>query len=626
MIAEILKEEGYGTYAVGKWHLAPPADLSPIGPFGQWPTGRGFDRFYGFLGGEEDQWAPELWEDQHHAPLPEDPNYHLSEDLVNRAQQYLSDHVSVAPEQPFYLHLAFGAGHAPHQAPASFIDRYRGAFDHGWDVERQRVLARQIELGVVPEGTQLPASNPGVERWNDLTSDQKRLYARMQEVFAGFMEHADAQIGRLVEYLRDYELLEDTVIVLMSDNGASGEGGAHGSANEYRYFLGVEDSFEDNLAMIDELGGRFTHNHYPSGWAQAGNTPLRMYKKYNFAGGVRVPFIVHYPKRISDSHLVRRRFQHVTDVVPTIMDLLELKSSPSTPLHKRPHGRSFVDALEDPAAEEGVGRTQYFETAGFRGIVKDGWKAIAQHEPGTDYDSDKWELFRVADDFAETSDLSDEKPDLVESLVAEWWDQAEAHAVLPLDDRMQTRVHTRNTGRERARYRLLPGVRLPNGASAPGFGGREFTVTVNLREIADGENGVLVAYGRRAAGFVLYMSEGYATFELNRAGLRTVIRAERPALAGTASISLQLKRAGELALAELRYDADVVAVGELPSLMPAGFGCLSLQIGFNSPSPVSELYSMPARFTGRIHDAVIEFATPVEGMSADAWQMLLRSE
>lgn len=625
MLSERLKQEGYGTYAVGKWHLAPPTDLSPAGPFNQWPTGRGFDRFYGFLGGEEDQWAPELWEDQHYAPLPDDVDYHLSADLVDRAQQYLSDHVSVAPERPFYMHLAFGAGHAPHHAPREYIDRYRGAFDHGWDVEREKVLARQIELGIVPSGTTLPASNPGVARWDALSDDQRRLYARMQEVFAAFIEYTDEQVGRLVEYLRENELLENTVIVLMSDNGASGEGGEHGSANEYRYFFGLEDRFEDSLAMIEELGGPHTHNHYPSGWAQAGNTPLRMYKKYNYAGGVRVPMLVHYPRRVTAAESVRHQFQHVTDIVPTVLHLLGLDPRDSSRADKQPHGESFVDVLVDPTVEASK-RTQYFETAGYRGIVKDGWKAVARHEPGSDYDEDDWELFSVSEDFAESNDLADERRDVVEKLVAQWWAEAEEHSVLPLDDRMQTRVDTRNTGMERARYRLLPGVRLPNGAAAPGFGGREFTLTVNLREVSEHENGVLVAYGRRAAGFVLFLADGRATFVLNRAGERTTIAADRRADAGTTQISLQLERTSDGACARLRYDGDVVAEASLPSLMPAGFGCLSLQVGYNSPSPVSDLYQAPARFTGKIHDAIIEFAAPVPGMSAQAWEALLRAE
>lgn len=623
MLPEMLREHGYANYAVGKWHLTPPADLSPAGPFRQWPTGRGFDRYYGFLGGEEDQWAPELWEDQHYAELPEDPDYHLSVDLVDRAQRFLSDHLSVAPERPFYLHLAFGAGHAPHHAPREFIERYRSAFDHGWDVERERILARQIELGIVPEGTPLPPPNPGVASWDSLSTDQQTLYARMQEVFAGFLEHTDVQIGRFLEFLRTQGLLENTIIVLMSDNGASGEGGPNGLANEYRYFLGMDESFEETFAQLDELGSPMTHNHYPAGWAQAGNTPLRMYKKYSYAGGVRVPFILRHPQRIERPEVVRHQFQHVTDVVPTILDLLGLdaasdSANPTPPLD----GASFVPVLEDPDARAS-GRTQYFETAGYRGLVKDGWKAVADHVPGSDYDEDRWELFSLADDFSEVRDVADEHPSLVQSLVEEWWREAERNGVLPLDDRMQDRVQTRNVSMERMRYRLLPGARLPNGAAAPAFGDREFSIEVRTAALGGAENGVLVAYGRRAAGFVFYLDEGRAVFELNRAGERTRVVTRQPVPDGTTSVAVRLSRFEAGAQAEISFDARPVARGELPALMPAGLGCLSLQVGYNSPSPVSHAYTTPARFTGVIEEAVVEFTTPVPGMSAEHWRALM---
>lgn len=625
LLPEILSQQGYATYAVGKWHLTPPSDLTPAGPFAQWPTGRGFDRYYGFLGGEDDQWAPELWEDQHYAPLPDDPDYHLSADLVDRAQTYLSDHISSTPDRPFYLYLAFGAGHAPHQAPQEYIDRYRGQFDHGWDEERSRVLARQVAEGIVPEGTTLPAPNPDVARWASLSADQKRLYARMQEVFAGFMEYTDDQIGRLLAFLEQQGLMDDTLIVLLSDNGASGEGGAHGSANEYRYFLGLDDRFEDSFARIDDLGSPLTHNHYPSGWAQAGNTPLRMYKKFTYAGGVRVPLIVHHPTAVRDAGQVRRQFHHVTDLTPTILDLLGL-SAPDTFRGERVEpfdGNSLAYSLHDAAAE-GQRGTQYFETAGYRGIVKDGYKAVANHQPGTDYDDDHWSVFALAEDVAERTDLSARDPGLVRSLVAEWWREAERNNVLPLDDRMQTRVQSRDRTRERDRYRLLPGTRLPNGSAAPAFGDRPFRIDVELDTFAGSESGVLLSYGRRAAGFVLFLEDGQAVFDLNRAGEHTIVSASRPAPIDTRTISLTVHYRGGQAVAELAYDGERVACAGLPSLVPAGLGCLSLQVGYNYPSPVSERYESPAAFTGSLAAATIRFLD--EAGAARSWQQLLGQE
>ena len=625
MLPELLSQNGYATYAVGKWHLTPPSDLTPAGPFTQWPTGRGFDRYYGYLGGEDDQWQPELWEDQHYAPLPDRDDYHLSADLVDRAQRYLSDHVSTTPDRPFFLYLAFGAGHAPHQAPRDYIDQYHRKFDHGWDEERSLVLDRQVAEGIVPDDTALPDPNPDVAPWSSLSANQKRLYARMQEVFAGFMQYTDEQIGRLLDFLEREGLTDNTLILVMSDNGASGEGGTHGSANEYRYFLGLEDRFEDSLARIDQLGGPFTHNHYPSGWAQAGNTPLRMYKKFTYGGGVRVPLIVHHPATVLDAGATRRQFHHVTDLTPTILDILGL-DLPSTfrDVEVRPFdGSSLAYSLADATAEGRRG-PQYFETAGYRGIVKDGYKAVADHEPGTDYDLDHWSVFALAEDPAEKTDLSANEPELAKDLAADWWREAQRNCVLPLDDRMQSRVRSRDETRERDCYRLLPGTRLPNGSAAPGFGDRPFQLDVQLDAFAGEENGVLVSYGRRAAGFVLFLEEGRAVFDLNRAGEHTIVTAMMPAPSGTETISLALYERQGRALASLAYDGEQVAHDELPSLVPAGLGCLSLQVGYNAPSPVSERYVPPAHFTGALTAATIRFLD--RGAGARSWEQMLSQE
>lgn len=627
MLPEILNEQGYGTYAVGKWHLTPPSQMTSAGPFDQWPTGRGFDRYYGFLWGEDDQWAPELWEDQHHVELPDRPDYHLSEDLVDRSRQFLADHLSSTPDRPFYLHLAFGACHAPHQAPADYIERYRGAFDQGWDVEREQVLARQIELGVVPPGTVLPAPNSGVPAWETLDADQRRLYARMQEVFAGFMEHTDAQIGRLMEFLTDYDVLDNTLIVLMSDNGASGEGGENGSANEYRYFLGVEDHFEDSLAMIDQLGSPLTHNHYPTGWAQAGNTPLKMYKKHTFGGGVRAPLIIHWPGRLRETDVVRQQFHHVIDLMPTILEATGTTAPDSyRGVAQIPvHGTSLAYTFTQPRTTS-TRNCQYFETAGYRGLYKDGFKLVTDHQPGSDYESDRWELYSLEDDFSESNDLAQQRPELTKELVQLWWEEAGKYGVLPLDDRMQTRVESRNAKTERTSYRLLPGTRLPNGSAGPSFGGREFTMTVRLRALEGRESGVLTAYGRRAAGFVLFMENGKAVFDFNCAGNHSIVEADSVVPAGTNTIAVALTATGGVSQAIISYDGATVGAGELPSLMPAGLGCLSLQIGHNSPSPVSSRYEVPARFSGTIFDAVIEFPTEAPAMSSADWHAALARE
>src|SRR5690625_2245440 len=349
MLPEYLKEAGYGTYAVGKWHLTPPEQMSSAGPFDQWPLGRGFDRYYGFLWGEEDQYSPMLWEDNHQTVTPTHDGYHLSEDLVNKACRSTSDHVTSTPYPPFFLYLASGAAPAPHQAPAEYIDRYRGAFDDGWDQARKRILEKQLHKGVVPENTKLAPLNSDVAPWDSLDSDERRLYARMQEVFAGFMTHTDEQIGKLLGFLTRHNLANNTLVVLLSDNGASGEGGSGGSANEYRYFLGESEDYEESLSAIEELGGPNWHNHYPAGWAQAGNTPLRYYKKSTFGGGVRAPLIMSLPGQIRGEGVVRTQFHHVIDIAPTILDVCgidtpsEMGGIQQLPLHGVSMKYSFAD-------------------------------------------------------------------------------------------------------------------------------------------------------------------------------------------------------------------------------------------------------------------------------------------
>jgi len=626
-LGEMLGDAGYSTYAVGKWHLTPPAHMSPIGPFHQWPTQRGFDRYYGFLWGEDDQWTPELWYDQHRVDPPRKDGYHLSEDLVDRAQEFLSDHLSLASERPFLLYLAFGACHAPHQAPRSFIEKYRGGFDHGWDEERRRVLARQVELGIVPDGTDLAPLNPGVPAWNSLPPDRQRLYARMQEVFAGFMEHTDHQIGRLVEFLARYGQLDNTVIVLLSDNGASGEGGEHGSANEYRYFLGIEDPLDDTLAAIDELGGPTTHNHYPMGWAQAGNTPLKHYKKYTFGGGVRAPMIVHWPSRLGHDGGVRSQFHHVIDIVPTILELTGVQA----PMVYRGvpqldvHGTSFAYTFEEPQSPSRH-ELQYFETAGHRGLYRDGFKAVTYHEPDTPFEADRWELYALDRDFSECHDLAGSQPQLVAALREEWWREAHRHGVLPLDDRMQSRVETRDPVTERSHYEMLPGSRMPTSVVGPNFTGRAFRISasVDRREAAD--DGVLVAHGRRAAGFSFFIQRGRLVFDYNMAGRHTVVETEDAVPVGSSTLGVEIIPDGGGYVARLLVNGSVAAASPVPGPMPGGLGCLSTQCGHNSPSAVSSRYVTPFTFQGRLHRVDVDLGARAEASEEIDWACSLAQD
>lgn len=596
-LPEMLKSKGYGSYAVGKWHLTPPTAMTPAGPFDQWPTQRGFDRYYGYLWGEDDQYVPELWYDQHRVDVPNDPDYHFSTDIIDRAQEFLADHVTSRPDDPFFCYVAFGAGHAPHQAPREYIDRYRGRFDHGWDEERRRILERQLALGVVPEGTSLSQRDPDVPAWSDLDPDEKRLFARMQEAFAGFLEHADEQLGRLIDFLRQQELLENTVVVVMTDNGASGEGTRNGTINEYRYFLGLEDSIEEALEAIDDLGGPLTHNQYPAGWALAGNTPLKQYKKFTHGGGVRAPLVVHWPEGLG-SRGVREQFHHVVDIVPTLLDIAHVTPPDSyRGVEQLPiHGTSLRYSFDTPDAPDTRTR-QYFETAGNRAIYADGWKAVSAHSPGNSFHDDSWELYQLTEDFSESTNLAGEHPERLAELIELWWNEARRYGVLPLDDRMGERVKGLDPALDRAEYTMLPGTRLLNHLVGPSFSERGFAVTAEPRGLP-GTDGVILAYGRRAFGFSFFVQGGDLVFDYNLAGRHIIVSA--PLNDDVAAVELRVTTDGEQHVARILIDGEVAASASLPGLIPGGIGTLSIQCGHNSPSAVSDRYSAPFTYTGEL--------------------------
>ena len=378
-LSEMLLEHGYNTYMIGKWHLIPSSQETAAGPYDRWPLGRGFERYYGFLGGDTSQWDPDLVYDNHQVEPPKsaEEGYHLTEDLADRAIQFISDAKQVDPDKPFYLHFCPGATHAPHHVPKEWADRYKGAFDDGWDAYREKVFARQKELGIIPQGAELSRHDPDVPAWESLSDDQRRLYARMMEVFAGFLSHTDHHIGRVLDYLESIGELDNTLIMVISDNGASAEGGPTGTTNEAQFFNNAQEPFEDSLAAIDEIGGPKHFNHYPWGWTFAGNTPFRRWKRETYRGGTSDPFIVSWPKGIKASGEVREQYGHIIDMVPTVLDVLgieppaTIRGVPQSPLH----GTSFAHTFDDQAVASRR-TTQYFEMMGHRSIYHDGWRAV----------------------------------------------------------------------------------------------------------------------------------------------------------------------------------------------------------------------------------------------------------
>ncbi|MFM7126667.1 MAG: arylsulfatase, partial [Actinomycetota bacterium] len=402
-IAEVLRDTGYATFALGKWHLCPMADASAAGPFDQWPLQRGFDRYYGFLDGETDQFHPELVYDNHWVDPPAGPDegYHLTEDLVDHAVGFLHDSLSIRPDRPFFMYFALGATHAPHQAPARFLEKYRGRFDEGWDVMRARWFANQKRLGLIPDDTELAPRNPGVEAWDDLSDNQRRLACRLQEAFAAFLDHTDEQIGRLMAALESLGVADDTIVVLLADNGASQEGGPFGVLHEMKFFNFLIETPDEAIHRIDDIGGPHSHSNYPWGWAQTGNTPFKWYKQNVHEGGVHVPLIVRWPKGISTSGR-RDQFHHVNDLVPTMYEIIGI----TPPVVYRGYeqmpvsGTSLAYTFDHPDAPSRK-EVQYFEMGGHRAIYHLGWKAVTRHQPRTSFDDDKWELYHVAVDRSE---------------------------------------------------------------------------------------------------------------------------------------------------------------------------------------------------------------------------------
>ncbi len=440
-IAQILGSNSYSTFAAGKWHLVPREDMTPAGDRTHWPLQKGFDRFHGFLSGWTDQYRPDLVVDNHAVPTPERPGYHFSEDIVDQAITMLEGKLDADAEKPFFLYLAFGATHAPIQVPNRYIEKYKGAFDEGWDAVRERRYRRQLELGIIPSGAKLPPRNPGDPAWSDLSETERRVYARFMEAYAGFTEHTDDQIGRLIGFLKAKNQFDNTLIVLISDNGGAPEAGVKGNfARSYGDRTTVEEMYE----RLDELGGPGTQPLYPRPWAMASSAPFKYYKLWPFNGGVRTPMIVSWPARIRRTGL-REQFVDVIDITPTVLDYLGIGAPQvfNGVCQMPMHGKSLSGVFDDPGAPA-PRDTQFFELWGSRGIYHKGWKAVAFHTPGTDFEADHWELYNVAVDFTETADLASQHPERLSELRDLWWAEAKKYGALPQLEAIPMRQRTYN--------------------------------------------------------------------------------------------------------------------------------------------------------------------------------------
>jgi arylsulfatase A-like enzyme len=610
LLPEVLREHGWNSYAVGKWHLTPMHHTGPAGPFHMWPTQRGFDRFYGFMDGAMNHWDPFLTEDNHHIPTPattaSGERYHLTTDLTDHAIRFVSDQRSVAPERPFLLYLAFGAGHSPHHVPKELIDEYVPVFEKGWDRTRLDRMARQKAMGLIPEDTVLPPRNPGVPVWDELSTEQQRLFVRFQAAFAAMITHTDREIGRLVERLELMGELDNTVFVVMSDNGASQEGSQAGTVHQGRYFERAPMTLEQSVGLIDEIGETQWFNNYPLGWAMAGNTPGKFYKQNTHGGGVRDPLIVHWPNGITDGGSMRHQFHHVSDVAPTLLEITGV-AMPET-LHgidQMPlHGTSFRYTFDAPV-EPTRKKVQHFEMLGHRGIVADGWKAVTIHDPRTSLDDDVWELYHLDHDFSESNDLAAEHPEIVERLVALWWEEAAKYNVLPVDERAGG--GTRAKRPVRTSWTLWPGLeRVPSDAS-PRVQNTDHRITAHITVPADGCDGVLYSDGDRWGGYSMFVQDGRAAYHYHFPLEHHEVRAEAPLTPGDHTVTWTLTKTDRTAgIGELFVDDVSVGRVEIPRIIRGWMPFNGMSVGADLGAPVGTTYESPFRFTGTLHKVEVE--------------------
>jgi arylsulfatase A-like enzyme len=633
-VAEILKQNGYNTSWYGKNHNVPDWQSSQAGPFDLWPTGLGFEHFYGFIGGETDQWHPALFDGTKPIEPPHDPKYHLDADLADHASAWIRQQHSLAPDKPFFAYYAPGLAHAPHQAPKEWIAKFKGQFDQGWDKVREETLARQIKQGVVPEGTKLTARPKEIPAWDSLSDDQKKLYAHMMEVYAACLSYCDSNIGRVIQAVEDSGELDNTLIIyIQGDNGASGEGTLQGLSNEVGVVAnGVPESLEYLLSIMNDLGGPLYSNHYPVGWAHAMDTPFQWTKQVaSHFGGTRNGLVISWPKRIKKTGEVRSQFCSVIDIAPTILEAAGVKEPTmingvkQTPIE----GFSLVYSFDDAKAPTHH-KTQYFELVANRGVYQDGWMAntmplrlpwakVALDAPTPSPDDFKWELYHIAEDFSQSNNLAAKNPAKLKELQALFEVEAKKYNVYPLDASFAERADIRlrpSLTRGRSTFTYYPGtIRVPEGA-APDLKNKDYTITAEVEIPEGGAEGVLATQGGRFGGWSLLLNGGKPEFAYafsNQKQHKYRVASKDKLAADKHTIKFDFKYdgpgMGKSGTGTLSVDGKQVAQGKIERTIPIRIsGDETFDVGEDTGTPVVEDYvdKMPFKFTGVLKKVVIE--------------------
>jgi arylsulfatase len=638
-LAEMLRLNGYSTSFFGKNHETAPWEVSPSGPTDRWPTRSGFDEFYGFIGGETNQWAPFLYHNLSPVEIPRDPNYHFMTDMTNKAIAWMQFQKALTPAKPFFMYFAPGATHAPHHVPKQWIAKYKGKFDQGWDAMREQVLARQIKLGVVPPGTKLAPKPEAIKDWDKLSADEKKLFAHQMEVFAGFGEYADFEIGRLIDAIGDMDQLDNTLVFyILGDNGTSAEGGMNGMFSEMTYFNGVQETVQEMLKHYDDWGGPSTYPHMAAGWAVAGDTPFTWTKQVasNF-GGTRNGMVVYWPKRIKAKGEVRSQFHHVIDVAPTVLEAASLpepkivNGTAQAPIE----GVSMTYTFDDAKAESRH-KTQYFEIFGNRAIYADGWFAGTIHrapweaKPRVALLDDKWELYDTRNDFSLANDLAAKNPAKLKELQDLFLKEAVKYRVLPIDDRLFERINASTVGRPdlmggRTSLTLHAGMKGMSENVFLDMKNRSFTITADIESPAGGASGVILAQGGRFGGWSLYFKGGKPIYTYNFLGLqRFTVAAAQAVPAGKATIRFDFAYdGGGLAkggLGTISVNGKKVAEGRIERTQPMIFSAdETADVGEDDATPVTEDYkAYDNKFTGKILKVTVDVKEMGAGEKAAA--------